>query len=309
MTPKELNLSVSDDNLNFKEFSKQPEYVEVNRGLIQKLVSQLPAVFCHVDVATGTGLVPRLIKEEATEENKEGEVIGLDPNVTSLNIAGRNILGSRGISVKFIEGMGQDLKQLLNGIIPPGGVDGVSILDALHEIRKDEDKVEVIGAMAEILKTGGLLAFNSAFTTEAISIDPMSWGKLKLRAMGMLGRKRDKQIQGLLIHPPWKYKQMIENAGLEVIYEAKKTVNLTREALLAISKYPPFFRGALEDMRGQEGFSDIEKSSALVRAVKELGVLGVLVFPRVWCEIIARKPYTLDKTLQRSGIIYERSEK
>jgi len=287
MTPKESNLSVPDNNLNFEEFSGQPEYVEVNRGLVKQVVLKLPVNFCHVDVATGTGLVPRLIIEEATKENKKGEIIGVDPNVTSLNIARRNILGPRGISVKFIEGFGQDLKQLLGRIIPPGGVDGVSILDTLHEIRKDEDKVEVIGAMADILKPGGLLTFNSAFTTEGILMDPMGWGKWKLRAMGILGGRRDKQVQGLPIHPPEIYKQIIENAGLKVIYEAKKIVNLTKEALLAISKYPAFFRGALEDMRGQESVPDVKKSNALIQALKELGVPAL---PRVWYEIIAQKP-------------------
>jgi len=183
--------------------------------------------------------------------------------------------------------MGQDLKQLLGGIIPPGGVDGVSILDAIHEIRKDEDKVEVIEAMADILKPGGLLIFNSAFTTDGSSIDPMSWGKLKLRAMGILEGKRDKQVQAMPIHPPGIYKKMIENAGLKVILEAKQIVNLTKEALLAISKYPAFFRGALEDMRGQESVPDIKKSNALIQALKELGVPAL---PRVWYEIIAQKP-------------------
>lgn len=290
MIPKESNLSVPDNSLNFEEFSKQPEYVEVNRGLVKQFVLKLPENFCHVDVATGTGLVPRLIIEEATKENKRGEVIGIDPNVTSLNIARRNILGPRGISVKFIEGFGQDLKQLLNGIIPPGGVDGVSILDALHEIRKDEDKIEVIGAMADILKPGGLLTFNSAFTTEGILIDPMVWGKWKLRAMGILEGKRDRQVQVMPIHSPETYKQMIENAGLKVIHEAKKIVNLTKETLLAISKYPAFFRGALEDMRGQESVPDIEKSNALIQALEELGVPAL---PRVWYEIIAQKPSVL----------------
>jgi len=287
MTTKESSLSVSDNNFNFEEFSRQPEYVEVNRGLIRRFVSQLPAVFCHVDVATGTGLVPQLIIEEVTKENKKGEVIGIDPNVTSLNIARRNILGPRGISVKFIEGFGQDLKRLLSGIIPPGGVDGVSILDALHEIREDEDKVEVIGAMADILKPGGLLTFNSAFTTDGISKDPMSWGKLKLWAMAILGGKRDKQVQGLPIHPPGKYKQMIEDAGLVVIHEERKIVNLTKESLAAISKYPAFIRGVFEDMQGQKGVSDRDKSKALIQALEKL---AVPTLPRVWYEIIAQKP-------------------
>lgn len=276
----------TDDDLNFEEFSRQPEYVEVNRALMQKLVSQLPPVFCHVDVATGTGLVPELIIDEARRGDKRGRVIGIDPNITSLNIARRRVHSSSGIVVEFIEGFGQNLKQLLERRIPQKGVSGVSILDALHEIREDEDKVKVIQAMADILKPGGLLAFNSAFTTDGISKDPMSWGKLKLRAMAKWGGKRDKQVQGLPILTPGKYKQMIENAGLVVIYEAKKIVNLTIKSLVAISKYPAFIRGVFEDMQGQESISDREKSNELIKAIEKL---SVPTLPRVWYEIIAQK--------------------
>lgn len=288
MTRKELTLpSIVDGDLNFGEFSKRPEYREVNRILIRELVSRLPENFRHVDVATGTGLVPQLIIEEAKKEGKTGEVIGIDPNVTSLNIARRNIRDQEGISVKLIEGMGQDLKRLLSGIIPPEGVDGVSILDALHEIRKDEDKIEVVGAMADILKPGGLFIFNSAFTTDGILSAPMDWGRLKLRVMALLGGKRDKQAQVMPIHPPGIYRQMIESTGLKVIGEAKQIVDLTIESLLAISKYPAFFRGALEDMQKQESVPDIKKSDAFIQAIKEL---TVPTLPRVWYQIIAQKP-------------------
>ena len=49
-------------------------------------------------------------------------------------------------------------------------------------------------------------------------------------------------------------------------------VNLTKEALEAIAKYPGFFRGALEDMLGQEKISDVEKSNALIMALKQLEI-------------------------------------
>ncbi|MFH1602069.1 MAG: class I SAM-dependent methyltransferase [Candidatus Shapirobacteria bacterium] len=276
------------NGLNFENFSRQSEYREVNRDLVRQLVSELPPVFYHVDVATGTGLVPELIKEEASKKNKRGAIIGIDPNETSLSIAMRKVLGSRDISIEFIAGLGQDLMQLLSERIQPRGVDGVSIHDALHEIREDEDKIKIIGSMANILKPGGLLAFNSAFTTEGISEDPMSWGKLKLRVMRILGGKRDRQIQVMQIHSPETYRQMIKNTGLEVIHEAKKVVNLTTRALAAIAEYPAFFRGALEDVLGQESVSDIEKSRAFKQAISELSISAL---PRVWYEIIAQKPF------------------
>lgn len=293
--------SVTESQLSYEEFSGQPEYIDVNRSLIEISVSKLPDNFTHVDIATGTGLIPQLIIAEATKSYKKGNIIGIDPNITSLNIAKRNVLGSSGISVKFIEGYGQDLKKLLDGEILQEGVDGVSILDALHEIRSDEDKGNVIGSMTDILKPKGVLIFNSAFTTKGISPDPMGWGKWKLTAMAILGGKRNKQTTTMPIHSPETYRQMMENAGLVVIHEATKIVNLTKEALVAISRYPAFFRGTLEDMCGQEGISDVEKSNALIQALKDLNIPSL---PRVWYEVIARKPATCPAV--NPAIIFQR---
>jgi len=279
---------VTENQLDYKQFSIQPEYVKANRELIGNFVKKLPENFFHVDIATGTGLIPQLIIEEAAKENKSGKIIGIDPNVTSLNIARKNVLGTDRVKVEFIEGMGQDLKRLLKEKIPTDGVDGVGILDALHEIKNDEDKISVIKSMADILKPEGLFVFNSAFTTQGVAKDPMGWGKWKLKAMESFGRKRDKQIKAMPIHTPEEYKQMIEGAGLQVDpgCEITKTVMLTEAALIAISIYPAFSVGALEDMQGQESISTVDKCNAMIAALKSLGIQGL---PRVWYEIIAKK--------------------
>jgi ubiquinone/menaquinone biosynthesis C-methylase UbiE len=290
---------VTKDQLSYREFSIQPEYVAANRELINNFVTKLPENFVHVDIATGTGLIPQLIIEEATKQNKSGKIIGIDPNITSLNIAKENVWGTDKIKIEFIEGMGQDLKRLLDGKIPPEGVDGAGILDALHEIKNDEDKIAVIKSMVDILKPEGLLVFNSAFTTQGIAKDPMGWGKWKIKAMEMFGRKRDKQIKAMPIHTPEEYKQMIENAGLQVDpnCEIMKTVTLTLTSLEAISKYPAFSVGALEDMPGQELISEVDKCNAMIAAVRSLDIKAL---PRVWYEIIAKKP----ATIKSSGTIF-----
>ena len=82
---------VTENELNYKEFSQQPEYVQANRELISNFVKRLPDNFRHVDIATGTGLIPQLIIDEAIKENKTGIIFGIDPNVTSLNMAKINV--------------------------------------------------------------------------------------------------------------------------------------------------------------------------------------------------------------------------
>lgn len=286
--------------LDFGEFSKIVEYVDVNRCLIEKLVSKLPNNFVHIDVATGTGMVPKLIKEIAEKMGKKGKVIGVDPNPTSLTIAKEEVLSSENVYIKFIEGKGQNLKELLKGEIPEEGVDSVSIHDALHEIRNNEHKTQVIQSMTDILKPEGCLTFNSAFTTISNSHEGSGgkWGRWKLTAMkklGLRGRKEQSEEEKVK-HPdaimpilsPEQYKAMIEKAGLVIIDERKIPVRLTKEALMAISKYPAFFEGTFDDIQGEENIQPVEKKSeALIQAMEELGYPEL---PKVWYEIIAQKP-------------------
>ncbi|MDZ4228180.1 MAG: class I SAM-dependent methyltransferase [Candidatus Levybacteria bacterium] len=279
---------ILENGLNFGEFSQMPEYVEVNRNLVKTFLSKLPRRFIHVDVAAGTGMVEKLIKEESEVAGKTGIIIGVDPNSTSLAIARENVISSQSVSIKFIEGIGQNLKQLLKDEISEEGVDSTSILDALHEIRDNEDKVKVIQSMTDNLKPNGFLSFNSAFTTISNNEAQSKWGRWKLIAMKRLGiRERNENADAMPILAPQVYKDMIEKAGLVVIHEKNTSVFLTKGALKAIARYPAFFRGTFDDIRGQEKISDIDKSNALVEAMEELGFPGL---PKIWYEIIAQKP-------------------
>ncbi len=280
-----VSTSVKDSSLNFEAFAKQQEYIKVNENLVRMLTLLLPDQFTHVDVATGTGMVPKLLTAEAKRTGKKGIIIGVDPNTTSLEIARKTTKPSEDVSVEFIEGLGQNLKSLLQGKIPEGGVDGASILDAIHEIPNEEDKKQVLSSMAAILKPGGVLAVNSAFTTYGMEPSPMGWGRWKSKAFKNLGKGQNKNINAIKLHAPDEYRQMLTEAGLTVIHEEKKVVNLSHEALVAISHYPEFINGVFRDMIDQDKFSLKEKRDALVKALD-----GIDSLPRGWYEIIAQKP-------------------
>ena len=64
-----------------------PEYREVNRQLVQELFRHMPNPFVHVDLATGTGLVPQLLIEEAEKRGFRGTIIGIDRSAKALEIA------------------------------------------------------------------------------------------------------------------------------------------------------------------------------------------------------------------------------
>lgn len=277
----------SPSDLTFEDFANQPEYIDVNRDLIKRLFSHIPQRFFHVDIATGTGLVPKLLMQLSQERGHNGKIIGIDPNHTSLEIARRTTPQSDKVDVLYLEGFGQDTEKLVRGKISPYGVDSVSIHDALHEIRDEQDKIATVQSMANILKPGGVFSFNSAFTTEALKVDVRGWAGWKIKAMQILKGDRDRQVSTMAIHTPDKYKTMLIEAGLNIINEAQNQVTLSKDALKAISKYPAFVKGVFEDMIGQEKISVENKSQALIQALDERNIAQL---PRIWYELVAQKP-------------------
>ncbi len=85
---------------------------------------------------------------------------------------------------------------------------------------------------------------------------------------------------------------MITNAGLSVVYEAKKSVKMSRTALEAIATYPRFIYGVFADLVGDEKMPLEEKSQALIKALDDLGITEA---PRIWHELVARKPLCLQQ--------------
>jgi ubiquinone/menaquinone biosynthesis C-methylase UbiE len=271
---------------NFVAFSRDKAYREANRALILEAFSYLPASFFQVDVASGTGLVPQEVGILCQAQGKTATIIGIDSDRFALENARRNTPSTPHCTVEFVEGRGQDIAQLLKGKIPREGVDYTSIHDAIHEIRTEEDKKSVLSSMASILRPGGIFTYNSAFTTVAMENSAMEWGRLKSRAFSILGGKRDKQIGAIKIHTPEQYRQMIVNAGLLIIRDAKRTVIISRTALEAISRYPALIEGVFGDMVGKEKIPLNEMSQALIEAIDSLAITEI---PRVWHEIIAQR--------------------
>lgn len=274
-------------HFTFEEFADQPEYQQVNRELVARLFTFNSNPFLHVDVATGTGLIPKLIIENAQKTGRKGSIFGIDPNSVSLDIAKRTTPFSDSVQVEYLLGFGQQLQQILSGKIPSEGVDSLSIHDALHEIEGEKDKREVLVAMVSVLKPGGVLSFNSAFATYGVKAEnsEVKWGRWKMSALRLLEGQRDKNVEPIKIYTPDQYKEMIEFVGLRVIHEDYPVVHLSQKALAAISKYPKFVEGVFGDMIGQENFSLQEKSEALIKALE-----NVQSIPRGWYEVVAQKP-------------------
>jgi SAM-dependent methyltransferase len=271
---------------NFVAFARDPAYREANRQLLARAFAWLPSPFFHVDVASGTGLVPQEMSALCRENSWHATIIGVDPDGFAVRRAAEHTPSTPDCTVEFVEGYAQDLDRLLAGRMPLEGVDYVSIHDALHEIEED-DKQSVVTSMASILRPGGLFSYNSAFTTIAMGDSAMLWGRWKARAFSILGGKRNRAVKGLITHTPEEYRDMITSTGLDVVHEARPTVVLCRSALEAIAAYPRFVYGVFADLVGEAAVSLEDKSRALIEALDDLGIDEA---PRVWHELIARKP-------------------
>ena len=287
MKPESLRDQVAQsERFNFVDFARDRAYREANRDLLRQAFACLPSPFFHVDIASGTGLVAQEVCALCEQTGKKGTIIGIDPDHFAVESARTSTPSTAQCTVDFIEGRAQDIDRLLAGRLPPQGADYVSMHDAIHEM-EEEDKASILLSIASILKPGGLFTYNSAFTTAAMEQAAMQHGRWKARAFSLLGGKRNRRVTGMVTHAPEEYRTMITSAGLSIVHEAKKSVCLSRAALEAIARYPRFVWGVFADYVGEELVPIEKKSQALIKALDDLGISEL---PRVWHELLARKP-------------------
>lgn len=275
-------------DLHFGHFSAIPEYRQVNRDLVARLLDRLPNPFVHLDVATGAGLIPQLIVEEATARGYRGRVIALDRNRKALEIARETVPGNDHVSVTFVHGDARDVRVSVEEHLPPEGVDSVSIHDAIHEIEGMDNQRRVFASLADVARSGAFLSINSSFTSTSMAVghSMRGHGEWKLHFVRLTGAKRERRIKTLAYRTHDDYKQMIEDAGFRVVHEEDREVFLTRTALKAIARYPEFVRGMARDLTFTRDLSLAELSDAMSVAVDKIRFDGM---PRLWYGVIAQK--------------------
>lgn len=284
---------IQNERFNFARFAQGPNYRLVNRNLVEKVFSLLPGQeIVALDVAMGHGMVSRLVAELMAGTGRQVEMIGVDLDAYAVKQARTQIIDTEEVGFTFLQGDATDLKKVLNSQYllegPEGNFDYTSIHDAIHEIRDDPTKAEILESQEEMLKPGGLLSYNSAFTSEATG---MEWGIWLLNFLKISGAKRDKSIQGMPVHTPKFYYDLIEAAGLEVIHEDLVTVQMSKEELMGISEYPPFVRGFTESLIFPRPVGLEEGVKLMQEAIQPtLDKLKKDSLPRRWHEIIAQKP-------------------
>lgn len=258
------------------------EYIEVNHNLLKRAFPNLPNQFVWVDVASGTGLVSQELAKLCAVHHKLGRVIGVEPDHYAVGRAREETPSSPVCITEFIEGYGQDLKLLVADRMPEKGADGASIHDALHEVESQEEKEAVLNAIASILGPGKIFTFNSAFTSVANTLAAGKWRRDVLVTAGLEWRTKSQ----LEVLSPEQYKQMIEKAGIAVVYEQRITIPLPRKFLDGMSIYPRFIKGMFDGVPDEERYSLEEKSEMLKASLERRNIQRI---DRIWYEVMGVK--------------------
>lgn len=288
---------VQTERFNFARFAGGPNYIKVNADLIDRVFDLLPGKkIITIDAAMGHGMLPRLSARKIAGTNRRLYMYGIDLDSYAVAQAEAQIQDTKEASFIFLQGDAKDLKGLLAGHIKPGTVDYTSIHDAIHEIRDDAVKAEILRSQTEMLRPGGLFSYNSAFTSKAAGRE---WGIWLREFMNVaetegvtVSSYKGKDIDKMPVHSPEFYRSLIENAGLEVIEDGDRLVevNMSKRELEGISEYPPFVKGFTEGLVFDKPVSMETGIDWMKRAIQPtLDRFNTDSLLRRWHEIIARK--------------------
>lgn len=278
---------------SYEPFSREPEYIELNRGFIRGLA--LDRGLSILDLACGTCVLTQLILEEIGEPTA---VIGLDLSRQSLEIACqdldlRNPGNPTASRVHLLQGLGDSLP------VRSETVDLVVIGNAIHCF---DDLDLFFSEVTRVLRNGGCFAFNSSFYagtfvpgTERFYDE---WLKhavrfvlardAELRRQGETGIRRRRGTVSAAFSRPWlspaEYLQIMERHGLQVTRTNQRTVMMTQHSFETVGAYEGLASVLLS------GYPVKLACEALMHSVRPgLESAGLEEVPRYWLEMAAVK--------------------
>jgi ubiquinone/menaquinone biosynthesis C-methylase UbiE len=290
-------------NTSYEAFAHEPNYIAVNRGLIDTL--PLCGVMQVLDLACGTGLLGALLSQrwsnhfhDSSDASRSFDLISLDLSVDQLRSAARGV-------VEHLPGTALVAAARAEAVpLRSGSFDTLMIGNAIQLF---DDKPAAVAEAFRVLRHGGVLAFNTSFYSGTFAPGTerfyISWVALALSIIRSASAERERR--GL---PPirrvrtpterafartWlsadEYSSLLRSAGFLVQVENERTIILTRRSLEAIGAYSGLATVLLAGYPVELAAAAL--SEAAGRALNEAGLDGV---PRYWLEMVAVKPGTLN---------------
>lgn len=307
-------------NKTYEPYSRQPEYLEVNRSFIHSVLPHFQRLRLLLDVACGVGTLTGLLAAELQRQNGAGaaggggpsprpglRVLGVDISIESLalardDLAAAGILGRPGahtstpnppLRAVLVQGSGDRLPAA------SAVADGILLGNAIHLF---SDKLQLLREVGRVLRPQGVFAFNTAFY-EGGRLEESerffdTWLKQALRYVkrreaergsegaGVSSRKRGAAPVAFsnpgLSCP--EYRALVEGGGFRILSVTERTLEMTRSGLEAIGSYAGF---AAAQLAGYPVELACEALAGTVASTLE--VLSLASVPRFWLEVIAVK--------------------
>jgi ubiquinone/menaquinone biosynthesis C-methylase UbiE len=275
--------TILDDDVvdeSYEPFSREPEYVDVNRLFMDTL--DLAERTRVLDLACGTSTLTPMILER-TPRSGSARVVGMDLAHDGLLLGREFIAGVPGADrVHYVQGTGAQLP------FNARSFDAVVLGNAIQLI---DPKETLASEVARVIRPGGLFAFNTSFYAGAYLPETerfyLGWVQEALSELRRTpGVVRRKGMGRPAFTRPWlspaQYQSMLERNGFEVVATAERIVMLTQRCFETIGAYAGMAKVLLS------GYPVRLACAALARATEPaLRSAGVSAIPRKWLEMVA----------------------
>lgn len=287
----------------YEPFSRQPEYIEVNRGFIQSL--HLQPCSQVLDLACGTGTLTDLL----VEQNPAREIIGLDLDRESLRLAWEHfqalgLLGDNGGKIVDIGQTGKPAMLFLQGTadslpVKSRSFDAVVMGNSIHNL-PDQDLL--LQEIHRALKPDGLFAFNTSFFAGTfppgtenlyhewlkLSLGYIQAKNAELQRQGLEGVKRKRGTSHQAFSKQWptpeEFTRLLLKNNFEVKWFCHRTIMMNQNSLETVGAYAGLACVLLSGYPIELACKALEASAG-----PAFEAMGLTEVRRLWLEVVAVK--------------------
>ncbi len=268
----------------FDPFAKEPAYIHVNEKLIDRVMKHVAGAksIRLLELAAGTGLPTFLMYDRARKAGIKLVGTLLDLDLPALYQAKIEVDED---SATYIYGSADNLP------FEKEGYDAVFFANGLHLLDGDA-KRKALKESNRVLKPGGLFAMNTTFYDGAYPEESKPfYGRWIRRSIVEINqrlpnRNKGEKVQAMEFLTADDYRNLINDAGFDIVESRERRVMLSQAAVRAISSYKDFAMGALHATE-----EDAEQAAKALQATvrQTFHDLQMKYLPRTWLEIIAVK--------------------
>jgi ubiquinone/menaquinone biosynthesis C-methylase UbiE len=290
-------------NTSYEPFSRQPEYIAVNRGFVESLRLQQSD---HIlDLACGTGTLTDLIVELYPARG----IIGLDLDRESLLLGWQHfrdlgLIGDDGKRIPTTARSGKPQLLFLQGTadclpLQDQSVEAVVMGNSIHNL---PDQDVLLREIHRVLKPEGIFAFNTSFFAGTFPPGTENlyheWLKLalgyiqakdeELRRQGLEGIKRKRGTSHQAFSKQWptpaEFTGILLRNDFEVKWYCHRTIMMNQRSLETVGAYAGLACVLLSGYPVELASEALEASAG--PAFKAMGATEVR---RLWLELVAVK--------------------